>query len=246
MIYWPIPVVISLLALAVWGLTRLKIPRDPKQEKEMLDPESVQAYDQVSRWILYDIIRCLMFRQLDRLHPQGTLIDVGCGTGRLALAIATKYPSLTIIGLDNSREMLKAAQKNRDTLKPGAQIQFQEASAEHLPLPANSVDFVISSLSLHHWSEPQKALLEIHRALRPGGQLLILDPRRDAPRVLFYAFRLGQRFLFPRALRRTNGPVGSIWASYAVNEMKAFLTNSLFSSWRVQKGWGWAYLWGQK
>jgi ubiquinone/menaquinone biosynthesis C-methylase UbiE len=246
MMNWLIPVIVIVLALAVLSLTRLKIPRDPAREKEMEDPESVRAYDEVSQWKIYDVFRFVIIRQLDRHHPQGTLIDIGCGPGHLALAIARKYPSLKIIGIDNSREMLKVAQTKRAALKPGSQVQFQEASAQHLCLPAESVDFAISTLSLHHWLEPQKALEEIYRVLRPGGQLLIVDPRRDAPRILFYIFRFGQTFLFPSALRRTNGPVGSIWSSYTAKEMETLLSRSPFPSREVHRGWGWAYLWGQK
>jgi ubiquinone/menaquinone biosynthesis C-methylase UbiE len=246
MISWTVPFVLVVLALAALSFTRLNIPRDPDQEEEMEDPESVRAYDAVSHWKLYSIIRYLVIRQLDMRQPRGTLLDIGCGPGHLALAIARKYPCLKIIGIDNSQEMLQLALKNRASLEPGAPVQFQEADVRQLPLPADSTEFAISTLSLHHWSNPDRALAEIYRVLRPGGQLLIFDLRRDTPRILFYIFRFGQRFLSPPAIRRTNGAVGSVWSSYTIGEMEKLLSESPFQSWKVQRGWGWAYLRGQK
>lgn len=51
-----------------------------------------------------------------------------------------------------------------------------------LPLPDGALDWAVSSLSLHHWSDPDRALGEICRVLKPGGQMLLFDLRRDPRR----------------------------------------------------------------
>ena len=74
-------------------------------------------------------------------------------------------------------------------------------------------DTVVSTLSLHHWPDPKQALEEIHRVLKPGGQFLIFDLRRDARRFVYWLLRFAKIFVVPAAIRRVNEPVGSALAS---------------------------------
>jgi ubiquinone/menaquinone biosynthesis C-methylase UbiE len=242
---WIVPVIIIVLGLLVLSFLRLRVPRDTEREK-FNDHDSFVAYDQVSRWPLFGLVRYVFLRQLRRYHPEGTLVDVGCGPGYLALAIARKFPRLNVLGIDISPEMVALAQHNLAALELDSRVKFQSADVEQLPLEAGSIGFVVSTLSLHHWSNPGQALEEIYRVLKPGGQLLIFDLRRDTPLLAYCIFQLGQRFFAPLDIRRTNGAIGSIWSSYTAAETQELLSLSSFSAWKVQKGWGWAYLWGKK
>ncbi len=245
MLYWIAPIILILVLLGVSSLIRLKIPRDTSKEGEN-DHSSAQAYDSVSRSPLFGIIRYAVLRQLKKYRPEGILLDAGCGPGYLDMAIAARYPHIEVIGIDISREMIDLAVRNQSLSMIGRRIDYREADIEHLPFENNCADFVVSTLSIHHLAHPDQALREIARVLRPGGQLFIFDLRRDSPEALFKIINFGQRFWAPRPIRRTNGGTGSVWSSFTPQEVEMLLSESSFSTWKIQRSWGWYYVWGRK
>ena len=99
------------------------------------------------------------------------LLDVGCGTGALAEAVASRFPAWGVVCSDLSAEMLTAAAtKGLETVM---------ARSEALPFGAHEFDVVTSLSSFHFWDEPLSGLAEIHRVLRPGGSLLLSDWSHD-------------------------------------------------------------------
>jgi ubiquinone/menaquinone biosynthesis C-methylase UbiE len=101
------------------------------------------------------------------------VVDIGCGTGSLAIPIAELLPGSRVIGIDGDPEVLGLAQA-----KPGAdQIEWIEARADSLPLEDDESDVVVSSLLLHHLPLASKRamLAESRRVLRPGGRLIVAD-----------------------------------------------------------------------
>jgi len=229
----------------MFNFSRLTIPRDLSKEG-VDDCESTLAYDRVSRWPFFKLIRFFVIRELLKYRPQGTLLDCGCGPGYLALEIALHLPQLRITGIDIADDMLKLASSHLSTVKYQPQVSLIKADIQRLPFEDSSFDFAVSTLSLHHWSDPHQALREIHRVLKSGGQMLIFDLRRDMPGILFGLISGVQRFLAPRPIRRINGGAGSVWSSYTPAEMQDLLRNSPFNIGKIQARWGWAYLRGQK
>jgi ubiquinone/menaquinone biosynthesis C-methylase UbiE len=244
-LFWLIPLVLIVFMIGISSLLRLKVPRDITKEGED-NQDTVRAYDSVSRWLLFDLIRYRVLSQLKQYPPQGMLLDAGCGPGYLDRAIIARYPQLKILGIDISKDMLELAVGNLASSKNDSSINYQEADVQSLPFNNNYVDFVISTLSMHHLARPKEALKEIFRVLKPGGQLLIFDLRRDMPWALFGLICFGQRFLAPSPIRKINGGVGSVWSSFTPAEVKNLLSDSPFQSWKIQRGWGWYYVWGKK
>ena len=114
--------------------------------------------------------------ELARLMTGECVLDVGCGTGTLAIAAKRRLgPSGTVHGVDASPEMLARAQKKAK--KAGVEISFRNGLAETLPFADGQFDVVLSSVMLHHL--PQKArrqcAREIRRVLKPGGRVLAID-----------------------------------------------------------------------
>lgn len=103
------------------------------------------------------------------LPPPASVLDVGCGTGRLLRAAAARWPDAQLIGVDPAQGMVDGARQ----LTPGA--TFHRGLAESLPLPDNSVDLVFSTLSFHHWHDQMAGVREIARVLRPGGHFVLAD-----------------------------------------------------------------------
>lgn len=117
-------------------------------------------------------------RQLDlaRLRPGERVLDVGCGTGTLAIAARLRVGAAGVVhGIDPSPQMIARATKK--ARKAGADVVFRTAVAEHLPFPDAHFDLVLCSMMLHHLPKKVRAVAagEMRRVLRPGGRILAVD-----------------------------------------------------------------------
>lgn len=111
-----------------------------------------------------------------------SVLDVGCGTGKLLRQARTYWPEAHLIGVDPANGMIEMAKR----LTPNA--TFFTSMAEALPLQDASVDLALSTISFHHWQDQAAGIREIARVLRPGGYLLLVD--MSFPDWLVRVFRL--------------------------------------------------------
>ena len=103
------------------------------------------------------------------------ILDVGCGTANLAIAIKKRSPNAEILGIDPDEKILKIAKEKIQQEK--LNIKLVKAFAQKLPLKSNSFDWVVSSFAIHHIPSDLKgqAFYEMYRVLRSGGTILIID-----------------------------------------------------------------------
>ena len=104
------------------------------------------------------------------------VLDVGCGTGRLAMTFAERVaPTGSVAGVDAAAEMIERATSR--ARKQQVPVAFQVAFAQRLPFPNATFDAVACTLALHHVAEDdqQSAVQEMHRVLKPEGRLLIAE-----------------------------------------------------------------------
>lgn len=130
----------------------------------------------------YDLTRdipqpCLKacYRRLVQQHllpAEGDILDAGCGTGQISLALAEL--GYAVCGVDVSRDMLLLARAKR---RPGWRASYVVADVRALPLPAGRFDAVVVSKLLQHVHDWQRACRELLRALRPGGCLVHVNER---------------------------------------------------------------------
>jgi ubiquinone/menaquinone biosynthesis C-methylase UbiE len=133
-------------------------------------------------------------RLLDQasLHAGQRVLDLGCGTGTLAVWAKEREPEIELAGIDGDSAVLERARRKAE--KAGVEIDFREAMADALPFEDASFDRVMSSLFFHHLTREDKERCagEIARVLKPGGELHLADLGPGGPlmRVAFLTTQL--------------------------------------------------------
>jgi ubiquinone/menaquinone biosynthesis C-methylase UbiE len=110
--------------------------------------------------------------------PNAQVLDVGTGTGTLALAIAERLTEGRVVGIDPTEAMLNRAREHARQAGLAGRIEFRAASVEALPFADASFDAIVSSIALHH-TTVRKAVPEMVRVLKPGGRLAVADMSRN-------------------------------------------------------------------
>lgn len=157
----------------------LQVPEAKREYNEVLFGEVARRYDLVTRALSLGRDQAWKRALLAALPsadatPGGRApmcVDLACGTGDVAFALARRYPRGTICGIDLTPEMLAIARaKNRFP-----NVSLELGDMHHLPFASASVDIVTGSYALRNAPALTVALQEIHRVLRPGGTAAFLD-----------------------------------------------------------------------
>lgn len=111
--------------------------------------------------------------RLARVGPGDRALDVCCGTGDVALALARA--GATVTGLDFSEPMLAVARRRAAAAPDGTRIEFRQGDALRLPFPDRNFDAVTISYGLRNLADLAGGLREMWRVAKPGGRLLVLD-----------------------------------------------------------------------
>ena len=126
------------------------------------------------------------------LRPGHRVLDIGCGTATLTIEIKRSQPEAEVVGLDGDPDVLRRAAAK--VAAAGLTISLDHGFSDRLPYADAGFDRVLTSLLLHHLTAETKrrTLAEIHRVLRPGGQVHIADWGKAQDAVMRGAFFLIQ------------------------------------------------------
>ena len=175
-----------------------------------------QTYDHYTVRIFRGIHRRVAEDVAEAAPEGGTVLDAGCGTGRLAAQIARLRPDLRVQGVDLEPGMVEVAARRAEQEDLSGRVQFTVADLADLPLPAGSVDLVVSTASMHHWADPGAVIASLDRVLRPDGRMWIYDFRPiPAGRVRSASRKLNRRV--DRTLIRTGRFPAALFQRLAVD-----------------------------
>ena len=133
------------------------------------------VYDPVLKWGMREEIFKRRLISQANIRAGERVLDLGCGTGTLAILLKETIPGADVTGLDGDPAVLKLAGEKAD--RAGVRITWDRGMAFALPYPDRSFEKVISSLVIHHLTAENKfrAFQEIHRVLKPFGECHVLD-----------------------------------------------------------------------
>jgi ubiquinone/menaquinone biosynthesis C-methylase UbiE len=234
----------ALVGAAWWLYSRR--PRERIVSHEGLDdPDVAQGFNRVATMPQMRLLRWFVARRAVELMPQGRAVDLGSGPGHLVIKLAQMAPLLHVTGLDLSDEMLAEAEHHAYQSGLARRVSFRKGDAARIPLPDGSLDLIVSTLSLHHWSDPIAVLDEIARVMRPGGAFLIFDLRRDLAAPFYLLLWFATHCVVPAALRRVNEPLASRHAAFTPREAASLLERSELKGWQVTRGPLWLTIEGR-
>ena len=155
------------------------------------------------------------------LEPGESVLDLGAGTGTLAIRLKQRQPAARVVGLDADPEILALARSK--AAEAGVEIELVEGMSNHLPFEDGSFDKVVSTLFFHHLDGDGKraTLTEVARVLRPGGELHVGDfgpPADPLQAALFTPVRVFDGFEVTRANRR--GELPDLFAQAGISDAR--------------------------
>lgn len=120
-----------------------------------------------------------------RIQPNQRVLDIGCGTGTLALLIKRTHPAADVYGLDVDPQVLDIARKKAEQARET--ILLQQGTATDLPYDDETFNRVFASLMLHHLTrgDKRRTLAEAFRILKPGGELHVADFGKPQDRTMW-------------------------------------------------------------
>ena len=149
--------------------------------------------------------RARAVRSLD-LTGRETVVDFCTGTADLAVALAAgRTGAARVVGLDFAGEMLRLGRAKLRRVGLGRRVSLVRADATRAPLGDGTADAATAAFGIRNVEEPERALAEMHRVVRPGGRIAILEFGMPRLPVLGAAYRWYFRRILPRLGRAVSG-----------------------------------------
>jgi len=204
----------------------------PGPEIQAMFGEIAPRYDFLNRLLSFGVDRSWRRRTVSTLAPgpESRLLDLCCGTGDLALALAET--GAEVCGADFTAPMLLLARR-----KAGAESRttWARADAQALPFADCSFDAVTIAFGIRNVEDPRRALAECQRVLKPGGRLAVLEFFRIRNPVWRFLFRSYFLYVLPLIARVVRAGRGGAYR-YLPASVDAFPEPEVFIDWMTEAG----------
>ena len=158
-------------------------------------------YDCLLTTVFYQSIHKRLLEYVE-LKENASVLDLGCGTGKLMNRLAAKFPTVRAIGIDLSLSMLKEARARNQYRQ---RLIFVNGRAESLPFADEQFNAVFCTLSFLHYPHPQQVFEQVNRVLAPGGRFYLVDTYRGENNFSFFAPWIGEMRFYSQQKREELG-----------------------------------------
>jgi ubiquinone/menaquinone biosynthesis C-methylase UbiE len=172
-------------------------------------------------------------RVAGELESGSRVLEVAPGPGFFSIELA-KLGTFKITGLDISKTFVGIACRNAQ--EAGVDADFRQGNASKMPFESESFDFLLCRAAFKNFSEPERAVQEMYRVLKPGGRVLLIDLRRDASRreVNEMVDGMGLAWL-SRVMTKLTFRFMLLKRAYTQAELEQFFAHASFRSVGVEK-----------
>jgi demethylmenaquinone methyltransferase/2-methoxy-6-polyprenyl-1,4-benzoquinol methylase len=189
---------------AVWTDDNLHQPHevaDKARRVEAMFAAIAPSYDLNNR--LHSLGRDQAWRRAAvrtaQVKPDDVVLDVACGTGDLTMAFAQSRTSpARVMGVDFTYNMLTIARDKARQVRSSVPLSYQLGDAMNLPVADASVDVVSIAFGIRNVAQPQVAMQEFYRVLRPGGRLIVLEFSLPSNPLMLAMYNFYFRHIMPR------------------------------------------------
>ncbi len=156
------------------------------EELNLQFKKRMREYAHFAEFILNDL----------KLKNHSKVLEIGPGPAWISIILVKMNPTIHLIGLEISKDMIKIAKQNIKDENVEDNFMFVEGNAKHMSMfEDDSFDAIITHDSLHHWEEPIDVFNEIARVLKGNGILCISDGKRDIGIGAKIIFQIAKLFI---------------------------------------------------
>lgn len=146
-----------------------------KQHIGQLFDRIAGTYDGLNHLLSLNIDRCWRRKAVKPMHSAENMLDVAIGTADLTIELLKQGKARQITGIDLSQQMMAIGEKKVAKHGYSAQVHFDYGSAQQMPYSDEVFDAVTCAYGVRNFANLDEGLSEMHRVLRPGGELMILE-----------------------------------------------------------------------
>ena len=193
-----------------------------------VEGERANYYDKISREHRMAEIKEEANEVATHLKEGDSVLEVAPGPGYLSIELA-KFGKYKITGMDISNDLIAIAKKNAK--EAGVEVNFMQGNASSIPFVDDTFNFIVCVLSFKNFKEPVTVLNEMHRVLKPGGTVLIMDLNRNASKEIMRAFvkrfgLTGMSAVIAGTLQRQG--------AYTRKEFETFISQTKFKEYEIK------------